>query len=130
MEFFSTISAAISLTPKFKTEIIKSAQLAKDEADHFFGKGLLKYLDKQIQIGIRPEDIIVSENLDAKCDCKAKVMAYENMGNEQLVYLSLGNHTLIARRPPADTVEIGNEISVSFSKDKIIFMQEESGEVI
>ena len=26
-------------------------------------------------------------------------MAYENMGNEQLVYLSLANQTLIARGP-------------------------------
>jgi multiple sugar transport system ATP-binding protein len=91
---------------------------------------LEKYLDKQIQIGIRPEDILVSGDDGAKCDCKVKVLAYENMGNEQLVYLSLANHTLIARRPPSESIEIGNEIGISFSKDRIIFMQEENGEVI
>jgi hypothetical protein len=39
---------------------------------------------------------------------------------EQLVYLSLRNYTLIARRPPAVTVEISNELGISFSKDRII----------
>ena len=91
---------------------------------------LKNYLNKQIEIGIRPEDIFVSENTNASCDCKLKVMAYENMGNEQLVYLSLAHQTIIARRPPADTVEIGQETGISFSKNKIIFMQEEGGEVI
>ncbi|MDQ2718888.1 MAG: sn-glycerol-3-phosphate ABC transporter ATP-binding protein UgpC [Bacteroidota bacterium] len=117
----------------------------KHERDYFFSheteecyislgteipSGLRKYVDKHIQIGIRPEDIFISEDVNVTPDCKLKVMAYENMGNEQLVYLSLANQTLIARRPPADTVEIGNEVAVNFSKNKIIFMQEESGEVI
>ncbi len=91
---------------------------------------LEKYLDKQILIGIRPEDIVVSDHPDVVFDCKLKVMAYENMGNEQLVYLSLANQTIIVRKPPADMVEIGSETGISFSKNKIIFMQEESGEVI
>jgi multiple sugar transport system ATP-binding protein len=91
---------------------------------------LEKYLDKKIIIGIRPEDIIVSKDNSDSSDCKLKVIAYENMGNEQLVYLSLANQSVIARRPPADTVEMGNEIGIIFSKTKIIFMQEENGEVI
>lgn len=90
---------------------------------------LEKYLDKQIQIGIRPEDISVLED-SAASDCKLKVMAYENMGNEQLVYLSLANQTLIARRPPTETDETGHALGISFSKDKMIFMNEETGEVI
>jgi ABC-type sugar transport system ATPase subunit len=57
-------------------------------------------------------------------------MAFENMGNEQLIYLSLAAQTLIARRPSSETVDIGNEIGIKFSKDKIIFMDVQSGEVI
>jgi multiple sugar transport system ATP-binding protein len=91
---------------------------------------LEKYLDKKIIIGIRPEDIVVSKDNGTISDCKVKVSAYENMGNEQLVYLSLADHSLIARRPPTDTVEMGDEVGISFSKTKIIFMQEENGEVI
>lgn len=92
--------------------------------------GLKKYLDKRIQIGIRPEDISVVEDSSVITDCKLKVLAYENMGNEQLVYFSLGNQTIIARRPPADIVEIEREIGIAFSKDKILFLQELNGEVI
>lgn len=95
-----------------------------------FPSGLKKYIGKPILIGIRPEDIFIVENGNTKSDCKLKVMAYENMGNEQLVYLSLANQTLIARRPPRESIDVGHEIGVCFAKDKMIFMDEGSGEVI
>jgi multiple sugar transport system ATP-binding protein len=92
--------------------------------------GLQEYVGKKIQIGIRPEDIYITEDTGTNPDCKLKLMAYENMGNEQLVYLSLAAKTLIARRPPNETVDIGSEIGIKFSKNKIIFMDIESGDVI
>jgi multiple sugar transport system ATP-binding protein len=92
--------------------------------------GLEKYVGSKILIGIRPEDIFIIEDAGANSDCKLKLLAYENMGNEQLVYLSLANQTLIARRPPSETVDIGSEIGIKFSRDKIIFMDVESGKVI
>ena len=63
-------------------------------------------------------------------DCKLKVMAFENMGNEQLVYLTLGVQTIIARTPPVEAAEIGSYVGVRFSRDKMIFMDEESVEVV
>jgi multiple sugar transport system ATP-binding protein len=91
---------------------------------------LKKYVNQEIQIGIRPEDIFVTENTGIEPDCILKLIAYENMGNEQLIYLSFGKQIIIARRPPSDLVEIGAEIGIGFSKSKIIFMQSENGEVI
>ena len=52
------------------------------------------------------------------------------MGNEQLIYLLLDSQTLIARRPPRETIEIEHEIGVRFAKDKIFFIDEASGEII
>ncbi len=92
--------------------------------------GLKSYTGKSIQIGIRPEDILLSLDAGFKSHCKLKVLAYENMGNEQLVYLSLAGSTVIARRPPGDGIDIGIEIGVRFSIGKIIFMNNESGDVI
>jgi len=93
---------------------------------------LENHIGKTLVIGIRPEHIFLCEdettNQDA--DCALKVIAYENMGNEQLVYLSLANQTLIARRPPRETIDVGHEKQVRFMKDKIIFIDEASGEVI
>ena len=93
---------------------------------------LKAYLDRPIQLGIRPEHVFISEENDnqAKPDCTLQVIAYENMGNEQLVYLSLTGQTLIARRPPLDTIEAGKEKGIRFLKDKMVYLDDESGEVI
>ncbi len=90
-------------------------------------KGVTNYINKNILIGIRPEDIIIQKNKLG--NCSLQVVAYENMGNEQLVYLSVSNHNLIIRRPPANNVEIGSKIEIDFVKNKILFMGE-NGEVI
>jgi multiple sugar transport system ATP-binding protein len=93
---------------------------------------LENYMGKTILIGIRPEHIFLCEDQTGNqdTDCALKVIAYENMGNEQLVYLSLANQTLIARRAPRETVDVGHEKQVRFMKDKIIFIDEATGEVI
>jgi multiple sugar transport system ATP-binding protein len=92
---------------------------------------LEKYIDKPIQIGVRPEHIYIhEEHTNSLPDCTLKVTAYENMGNEQLVYLSLGDQTLIARRASRDEVEIGKEKAIRFSTDKLIYIDATSGDVI
>jgi multiple sugar transport system ATP-binding protein len=98
----------------------------------FLSKGLEKYIDKPVQIGIRPEHICISEDdsINEKPDCILKILAHENMGNEQLVYLSLGGLTLIARRPPRESIEIEHQVGVRFAKDKIFYMDAVSGDVI
>ena len=93
---------------------------------------LKHYIGGKVQIGIRPEDIcLFDEDVnESKSDCTLTVMAYENMGNEQLIYLSLAQQTLIARRPPRETVDVGKDICIRFSTDKIIYMDEITGDVI
>jgi len=93
---------------------------------------LENYPDKPIQIGIRPEHVILCENEadGITPDCTLKVTAYENMGNEQLVYLSMADQTLIARGEPKETIEIGKVRGIRFLKEKIIFMDGKSGDVI
>jgi hypothetical protein len=54
----------------------------------------------------------------------------ENMGNEQLVYLSLDEQTLILRRPPLETVCVGKEKGIRFMTDKIVYLDEANGDVI
>ena len=94
--------------------------------------GLENFVNKPIQIGIRPEHILLIEENTAnkKPDCSLTVLAYENMGNEQLVYLSLGSQTLIARRPPRESIDVDHEIGICFQADKLFFIDEVSGEVI
>jgi multiple sugar transport system ATP-binding protein len=93
---------------------------------------LQHHLDKSIELGVRPEDIIVSEPEDkaTNADCQLPVIAYENMGNEQLVYLSLAGQTLITRRPPTEISLAGKELGIRFVTEKTIWLDPSGGEVI
>ncbi len=90
------------------------------------------YTDKSVQIGIRPEHIFIcGENEGGNSpDCRLQIMAYENMGNEQLVYLSLAGQTLIVRRPPVETTDIGKETGIRFLAEKIVYLDATSGDTI
>jgi multiple sugar transport system ATP-binding protein len=94
--------------------------------------GLQGYVGKPVQIGVRPEHVVVCKDIDGqdKPDCKLNVIAYENMGNEQLVYLSLAGQTLIARKPPLDTIDTDEEKGIRFLKEKIVYMDNISDAVI
>lgn len=88
------------------------------------------YNDKRIEIGIRPEDIFICEDDNEKPDCTLKIMAFENMGNEQLVYFSLANQTIIVRRSSRNELDLTKEKGITFSKAKIVYFDEVSGSVI
>ena len=93
---------------------------------------LKKYLGKSLMIGIRPEHIFICEESDIpnSHDCKLEIVAFENMGNEQFVYLSAGIQTLIVRRLPEENTEVGMKKSISCTIEKIIYFDEISGLVI
>jgi multiple sugar transport system ATP-binding protein len=96
---------------------------------NFVPKEIEKIKGKAITIGIRPENIVVVTDNTEEIDFRLKVTAFENMGNEQIIYLALGSQVLIARRPASTLIEIGQEVGVFFLKDKLLFM-DESGDVI
>jgi multiple sugar transport system ATP-binding protein len=89
-------------------------------------------LDKTLLIGIRPEHIFICEENDMVTapDCKLEIVAFENMGNEQFVYLSAGIQTLIVRRLPLETTEVGKKKGISCMPEKIIYFDEVSEQVI
>jgi multiple sugar transport system ATP-binding protein len=93
---------------------------------------LKNYVGKTIQIGIRPEHILINEekNGDAIEDCKLEIVAYENMGNEQFVYLSLGLRPLIVRRIPLEGTEVGMKKGIHFIVENIKYFDDGSGQVI
>jgi multiple sugar transport system ATP-binding protein len=91
---------------------------------------LKNYINKPIEIGIRPEDIFISEDNTNRPDCTLRIIAFENMGNEQLVYFSLSNQTLIIRRTSRDNLELNTEMGITFSKNNIIAFDEVTGDVI
>ena len=93
-------------------------------------ESLNNHINKPIEIGIRPEDIFVNEDEHNKPDCTLKIVAFENMGNEQLVYFSLANQTIIVRRSSHNDLDITKEAGITFSKNKIVYFDEVTGNVI
>jgi multiple sugar transport system ATP-binding protein len=87
------------------------------------------YANQKIQVGVRPEDILLADRVHTP-RAHLDVLAYENMGNEQLVYLSVDGGTLIARRPSSDDLNIGDRMAVDFVINKIFFFNYDNGERI
>lgn len=88
-------------------------------------------MGEQVEIGIRPENIIIAEkDHPGAMKCSLEVTAYENMGNEQLIYFSLADKILVARRPVQDMLEIGLQLLVRFAEGKIICLDPENGTVL
>lgn len=85
-----------------------------------------------VQIGIRPEDIVLceDENNRMPADINLEVNAYENMGNEQLIYFSLAKQNLIVRKAPRDTVDVGTQKQLRFLRNKIIYIDNNTSQVI
>ncbi len=91
--------------------------------------GLKSYGDKPVLMGLRPEHILICGGAEGP-DCMGRVIACENMGNEQLVYLTLAGQELILRRPPTERMEAGAEKGLKFLTDKIVWLDGVSGENI
>lgn len=89
------------------------------------------YTDHSILIGLRPEHISIDEHTSSDpANCSLEVVAYENMGNEQLVYLNLAGQSVIVRRQQSESTDIGKKKSVTALADKIIYIDMQSEEVI
>jgi multiple sugar transport system ATP-binding protein len=87
------------------------------------------YINTEVILGIRPENISL-EDEESLSDCSLEVLAFENMGNEQLIYFSIGSQTIIIRRPQTHEIEIGDKVALSFSRKNMLFMVDSTGQVI
>ena len=96
------------------------------------------FIGRPIILGIRPENILISEENAAPAENRAatrgqqdcEVIAVENMGNEQLIYLSLADQTLIVRRPTLGPIAAGAVIGIRFIPEHIYYLDAVNGRVI
>lgn len=88
---------------------------------------LQQYRDKEITIGIRPEDVLLSSEKSIAGDISVLVEVVEPMGNETLLYFTLQKTQMIARGNPNQQYKSGNTYSMKLNKNKIYFFDKESG---
>jgi multiple sugar transport system ATP-binding protein len=98
----------------------------------FIGSPSMNFLrgfsSEHVILGIRPENILICEGEEIGAHA-CEVIAVENMGNEQLIYLSLADQTVIVRRPPQGSVVAGNTVRIRFIPDQIHYLDEVTGQV-
>jgi len=98
-------------------------------------ENLKNYIGKPIEVGIRPEHILileesVSDHSNFETNCHLEIIAHENMGNEQQVYFKLQDKPLIVRREPKEGINFGDRKRLHFMLDKIMFFDVATGVVI
>src|SRR6478672_6554892 len=105
---------------------IDESETFKIDLGNNVSEDLKNYINQKIQAGVRPEDVLLSDHLNTP-QAHLNVLAYEKMGNEQLIYLTFGDSVLIARRASSETLHIGSEMAVSFVANKIFLFDYNNG---
>jgi multiple sugar transport system ATP-binding protein len=85
-----------------------------------------KYTGRTITAGVRPEHIAIGGSGNA-AGIQGRVVAYENMGNEQIIYAAWGELNFILRRFQQSAIAIGSQQIFCFETGKIIYFDPESG---
>jgi multiple sugar transport system ATP-binding protein len=93
-------------------------------------KKLQKYLDKEITIGIRPEDVLLSSERPLTEDISVQLEVVEPMGNETLLYFTLQDVQMIARGNPNQQYRAGNIYFLQINRSKLHFFDMKNGTTI
>jgi len=85
---------------------------------------LKNYVDKEIILGIRPEDIYEARfapGVSVKSNVRLLVEVVEPVGNEIFLYLTTGRNPIVARVNTRDEPAVGKQMDVSFDMSKVHF---------
>ena len=94
-------------------------------------KGLSDHVNRDVVMGIRPEDLTASPGTNKKHHSfSVSVNAIEQMGNEMLVYAPLGMQQLIARLLPDAKIKSGDNIDLYFDTSRMQFFDKQTEKVI
>ena len=88
-----------------------------------------KYIDREVILGIRPEDIedvLTLTNPDPEATFTAQVEISEPMGAETYLYLNAGEHSFIARVRSMDKYAAHQEVKVCLDMERAHLFDPES----
>jgi multiple sugar transport system ATP-binding protein len=90
------------------------------------------YQDRNIYLGIRPENITEAapEDISNCCAVKVSVTGIEHLGSEILLYGNLEDNTLIARLSPSSRLNPGSNTTLHFNLENALFFDADTEEVI
>lgn len=98
-----------------------------------FHERLTQFIDKQIYLGIRPEDIYdagFAPGITQGCSASLLLEVVEPMGNEIFLYLASELNSIVARVNTRTEPRVGRAIDVIFDMSKIHFFDHQSEKTI
>ncbi len=123
------IYGKIDASGNFISEGVK-VEVPKSKIDLLTKKG---YKDKEVIMGIRPEDIHDDKNIlqtYPNAQVKFKVDVAELLGSETNIFAKVGKHDVIAKVDARTDIHIGDDITLGFDMNKIHFFDMETEERI
>ncbi|MCJ7553669.1 MAG: sn-glycerol-3-phosphate ABC transporter ATP-binding protein UgpC [Ignavibacteriaceae bacterium] len=91
---------------------------------------LKDHSNKEITLGIRPEDIRLEKNINKVIEIEVLADVIEPMGNETFIYFEVEKIQFIARVNPSKELKIGGKIKLYIDEAKLYFFDKESGNYI
>jgi multiple sugar transport system ATP-binding protein len=91
------------------------------------------YRDREIVVGVRPEDLQPVGTSDLPADMPrltALVEVIEPVGNEVFLNMHYAGDEMVARAPPQSLPQAGSEVGLAFSPARLHFFDPQSGERI
>ena len=88
---------------------------------------LKDYSDKEIILGIRPEDIRIENNLKNSIEMEVLIDVIEPMGNETFVYFDIEKNPFIARVKPIRDLRANERIKLYIDPASIYLFNKNSG---
>lgn len=95
------------------------------EKNRFDNDTLDKYVDKDLVLGIRTEDLVLASN-DQESSLSSLVEVTEHMGSEVFVYIDYFGNKLIGKFDSDLHLKMGDRIDISFKPNKIHLFDKES----
>jgi multiple sugar transport system ATP-binding protein len=119
-----------TLYQKEKLRFISSGNSIDFELSTKRFESLNKYLNKEIVLGIRPEDIVTEKQDNNSISFEANIDVLEPMGNETFVYFELDNIQFISRIRSKENLLRGYKLQMYFEPDKLYFFEKETGNIL
>ena len=94
------------------------------------GDILKPYVGKSIFMGLRPEDLVFSEQAAKENNISAKVEVIEPLGAEIHLYVSTAEHQIIVRTPPRRDFQVDEQINLTPDINRIQFFDTETEKVL
>ena len=80
---------------------------------------LVSYVDKQIVLGIRPEDLMVTKTGHNLQQMEAVLVRYEHLGNKVQLYVEVDGNTLCVAASVTVRAKVGQKLTIYLNKDKV-----------